>query len=255
MNITNAILKKSKLEKQRNGEYLFSYAPYGYFAKSEPCRHLEIDESIATMIRMIFNEILAGKTINYISDFLNTINFSTPKEYKDTGLMITTREGKARWTEKMVLAIARNIIYTGVTPLGKRKWVEIEIGKRQIKQGTIEIVEGTHEAIIDRNVYESVQVIIEKGATSKNKNESTTTSLKGWIFCAHCGREMKKRSSGGYIYYRCSDIMVNGEKIKGCKGVAIKESELRERLGEEWYGNKTEIIIKLLSKSNVVLVK
>ncbi len=244
MSIANTNLQKIKLEKQRNGEYLSSYTPYGYFAKSEPYRHLEIDESIATMIRMIFNEILAGKTINYISDFLNTMKFSTPKEYKDTGLIIITGDEKSEWTEKMVLNIARNIIYTGATPLGKRKWVETETGKRQIKQNSVEIIEGTHEAIVEKDIYEKVQIIIERGATSKNKNESTTTSLKGWIFCAHCGREMKRRSSGGYVYYRCSETMVDGEKIKGCKGVAIKESELRERLGEGWYSNKTEIIIE-----------
>ncbi len=38
------------------------FTTFWYFAKIESYRHLEIDEPIAAIIRMLFNEILAGKT-------------------------------------------------------------------------------------------------------------------------------------------------------------------------------------------------
>ena len=193
---------------------------------------MEIDNVSETIIRLIFNELVSGKTINYVSDFLNTMRFSTPKEYKDTASIISEdNDLKSLWTEKMILNIARNIIYTGVTPLGKRKWVETDKGKRQIKQDNIEIVENTHEAIIDKAIFEKVQIIVGKGATAKDVNASTTTSLKGWIFCAHCGREMKKRTSKGYAYYRCSDSLVNGEVVKLVKVWQLRRVNLEKDWG------------------------
>ena len=89
MKKSNINLQEMKLEKQKKGEYLSSFAPFGYFEKSEPYRHLEIDNVSETIIRLIFNELVSGKTINYVSDFLNTMRFSTPKEYKDTASIIS----------------------------------------------------------------------------------------------------------------------------------------------------------------------
>ena len=117
MKKSNIYWREMKLKKQKRGEYLSYFAPFGYFVKSEPYRHLEIDNVSATVIRLIFNELVSGKTINYVSDFLNTMRFSTPKEYKDTASIISEdNDLKSLWTEKMILNIARNIIYIVVTP-------------------------------------------------------------------------------------------------------------------------------------------
>lgn len=70
-------------------------------------------------------------------------------------------------------------MYIGATQQGKRKWIATENGKRQIKQQNTTIIADTHTAIIEKSVFDKTQRIIDKGATSKNKNESTTISLKG----------------------------------------------------------------------------
>ena len=47
---------------------------------------------------------------------------------------------------------------------------------------------------------------------------------------------MKRRCASGdrkkYVYYRCTDRMENGKKIKGCPAVCVKDELLESQLKE-----------------------
>ncbi len=242
--IDNNKLAKSKEEKWKSRAFTAPFAPYGYFAKTDTYRKLIIDNQAASIVRIIFGELYVGKTITYVIDFLNTMKFATPSEYKMHKMIVGTDENiKQLWTRDMIYAIATNIVYTGALEHGKRKWVEVDGVKKQIRQKEYEIMEEAHEAIITKEVFDKVQLLLEKGKVSRDKSSTSLSPYDGNLYCGCCGRQLKKRSSGGYIYYRCSPYMRNGEKIDECKGVAIKLDEINEIIPKDWECNKLDLLI------------
>lgn len=99
----------------------------------------------AEIVKRIFNEYLTGKTPRKIALDLN-----------DNG--ITTRAG-CKWSDFSIRTILKNITYTG-NMLFQKSFVDDPISKRRKKNnGELPryFAENTHEAIIDKSVFDAVQ--------------------------------------------------------------------------------------------------
>ncbi len=99
------------------------------------------------------------------------------------------------WNKNTVWRILRNEIYTGVMVQGRTK-------KASYKSKAIIVmprdrwfrVEGTHEAIIDRETFETVQRNLD--IRSREDGTGMVHPLAGLVKCMDCGSTMSKTSNG-----------------------------------------------------------
>ena len=196
---------------RRRGDFIGSFAKYGY--KKDPADHhrLLIDEEAAKTVREIFRMYLNGSGIRTIVRYLNDSGIPNPSAYKCTqGLNFRSRaEGKSSlWSDKTVRRILHDEMYIGNMVQGKFKKVSYK-DKTIMPQPESDWikVQGTHEAIIQKEDFDLVQKLL--GTHAKSSPASGEIDLfSGVLKCADCGHAMIKKTNKNpnktYIYYRCS---------------------------------------------------
>lgn len=92
-------------EKELKGEYLGSYAPYGYKKSKEQKNKLEIDENVAYIVERIFKLYAEGNGFQKIATILDNENVMAPSKYLE---MSHQRE---TWSPKTIRAILVNEVY------------------------------------------------------------------------------------------------------------------------------------------------
>ncbi|MEG0640491.1 MAG: recombinase family protein, partial [Clostridia bacterium] len=68
--------------KRRNGEYIGSFAPYGYLKDPADKHALIVDEEAAEVVRKIFTMFLEGMAKNAIAWYFNDAGLICPSLYK-----------------------------------------------------------------------------------------------------------------------------------------------------------------------------
>ena len=184
-NYTNDIT--SKTETQFTG----SIAPYGY-KKSENNNHqLVIDEETAPNIKLIFHLYLSGYSLLAISNTLSELKIPTPSQAKN--LKSTQKHFIGIWNEVMIKRILTSQVYLGnLTKKNARS-------NPQADQDEY-IVYNTHEAIIEKETFDSVQSKFP--VHSVNRKKKTEHLLTGLVFCGDCNSPMtviKKDKSKSYL--------------------------------------------------------
>lgn len=224
---------RSQLDiKRRNGKFIGSFAGYGYKKDPEDRNHLIIDEDAAEIVRLIFNMKLEGYSANRIADRLNEMKVVTPMEYKlqqGFNYQCGFRSGEDPvWTAVTVSRILKNELYTGVTVQGKHQKINYKVKQcRDVDEADWIRVEGTHEPIIPRNIFDNVQEMLTRD-TRTSPNQEKVYIFSGYLRCPDCGQNLIRRSvkKGGkcYGYYHCSTYS-NGN---GCSSHLISEEKLKK---------------------------
>ena len=204
---------RSQLEiKRKNGQFLGSFATFGYLKDEQNKNKLVVDEYAADIVRDIFKWKLEGVSPQDIADTLNKLGVLSPMEYKRSlGMKFTTSfktNTKAIWSAGTVIRILKNPIYTGVLVQGKETTPSYKVHKRITKDESEWIViEDSHEAIITKIDFNSVQKIL-KLDTRRSPDGEAVQLFSGMVFCGDCGASMVRKTvpAGGrkYIYYVCS---------------------------------------------------
>ena len=204
---------RSQLEiKRKNGQFLGSFATFGYLKDEQNKNKLVVDEYAADIIRDIFKWKLEGVSPQDIADALNKLGILSPMEYKRSlGMKFTTSfktNTKALWSAGTVIRILKNPIYTGILVQGKETTPSYKVHKRITKDESEWIViEDSHEAIITKIDFNSVQKIL-KLDTRRSPDDEAVQLFSGMVFCGDCGASMVRKTvpAGGkkYVYYVCS---------------------------------------------------
>ena len=204
---------RSQLEiKRKNGQFLGSFATFGYLKDEQNKNKLVVDEYAADIVRDIFKWKLEGVSPQDIADTLNKLGILSPMEYKRSlGMKFTTSfktNTKALWSAGTVIRILKNPIYTGVLVQGKETTPSYKVHKRITKDESEWIViEDSHEAIITKIDFNSVQKIL-KLDTRRSPDGEAVQLFSGMVFCGDCGASMVRKTvpAGGkkYVYYVCS---------------------------------------------------
>lgn len=134
--------------KMRKGEYLGAYAPYGYRKSTENSHRLEVVKEEAYWVRKIFELYLKGQSVQEIQWELCSNKVRTPSAVK-------RGEQDYHWSISTIKKILSNEVYTGAVVQGKSK-------RRSFKEKKVVpcprsswiIVEGMHEAIIEKEQFE-----------------------------------------------------------------------------------------------------
>lgn len=199
-------------EKELNGEYLGTIAPYGYKKSSTQKNKLEIDTNVACNVKRIFELYSEGNGFQRIATMLDRENIKPPSQY------LNMKHQRETWNPKSIRAILVNEAYIGNTVQNKCVSVSYKVKKKikKVKEEYIR-VENTHEPIVSKELFEKVQEIIKaKKSMSATKHDFL---FKGLMFCHNCGRQSRvcyrgKKEKIGYI--DCSLARGKERKCKTC---------------------------------------
>lgn len=186
--------------KQKNGEYIGLVAPYGYLKSAENKNKFVIDEKTAPAVKKIFELYASGYGLDRIARIMNESDYDCPRKYRySIGITKSDRYKNSKWGRTTINTILTNRAYIGDMVQGK---VKQELCNNIVMHYTNKddwiVVEGTHEAIIERNLFFEVQDILEKKKTeqavrrknSKSREYKEENLLKGRIKCGCCGKSM-----------------------------------------------------------------
>ncbi len=224
---------RSQLDvKRKKGEFVGSFAVYGYLKSAENKNKLVIDPYAAKIIRDIFAWKLDGLSQQGIADRLNEISEPSPMEYKRfLGLKFATSfqvNPRAKWTAVAIGRILKNPIYAGHLVQGKESTSNYKVKQRIMKPEDKWVrVENTHEPIIPQEVFDTVKRVLAQD-TRIAPDEETVYPFSGLIFCADCKSGMVRKTvpAGGkkYAYYYCS----KNKAGEGCTTHCISEQILEK---------------------------
>lgn len=140
--------------------------------------------------------------------------------------LITSKKltGSGKWQTWTVEKIFADEVYSGDMVRGKHT----KVGHKQVftKPEDWIVVRGTHEPLASREVFEKAQLVLERKAskyTQTTKIPYSENIMRGRVFCAHCGKNLRRQRSHGRYFYRCisNDRMGKGS----CTGGIIRVPE------------------------------
>ena len=182
---TSKNIKKTKNRKKKEGFYYISYAPFGY-KKIDKSGKLKIDEVQAEIVRRIFDEFLKGKGTYQISRLLTEEKIVTPGlQMKMKTVMNNLTETTNIWTHTVIKRILTNPIYIGKVVQNKTKKISYKSKKIiALPENEHTNIENHHEPIIEKEIWDAVQMIFENHKGEKIRQEDPL--LKSLLYCAHC---------------------------------------------------------------------
>jgi site-specific DNA recombinase len=224
---------RSQLEiKRKNGQFLGSFAAFGYLKDEQNKNKLVVDQYSADIVRDIFKWKLEGVSPQDIADALNKLGVLSPMEYKRSlGMKFTTSfktNSKALWSAGTVIRVLKNPIYTGALIQGKETTPSYKVHKRVTKdESEWTVIEDSHEAIISKIDFDSVQKVL-KCDTRRSPGGKAVGLFSGMIFCGDCGASMVRKTVPAgekkYVYYVCSAH----KQDKSCSPHRIRDNALEE---------------------------
>ena len=224
---------RSQLEiKRKNGQFLGSFAAFGYLKDEQNKNKLVVDQYAADIVRDIFKWKLEGVSPQDIADALNKLGVLSPMEYKRSlGMKFTTSfktNAKAVWSAGTVIRVLKNPIYTGVLVQGKETTPSYKVHKRVTKdESEWTVIEDSHEAIISKIDFDSVQKVL-KCDPRRSPGGKAVGLFSGMIFCGDCGASMVRKTVPAgekkYVYYVCS----SHKQDKSCSPHRIRDNALEE---------------------------
>ncbi|MDR1093297.1 MAG: recombinase family protein, partial [Clostridiales bacterium] len=75
-------VRSSLTVKRKQGQFIGSFAPYGYIKDPNDRHKLIIDEEAAQTVRLIYKMFTEGKSVNRLGRYLNDMNIKNIAEYK-----------------------------------------------------------------------------------------------------------------------------------------------------------------------------
>lgn len=224
-------IKSVLTDHRKKGMHIGSFALYGYLKDPEQKGHLIVDPEAAAVVHEVFELYAAGMGRTRIARTLNERGIPNPSAYKKAKGMKFGGSGKSNsgmWQYYTISSMIENEMYIGnmiqgkyenktyksatSSPVPKEKWIRVE---------------GTHEAIIEKELWDRVQEI------RKNRTREMCTGQIG-IFagktrCMYCGYMMRSRKFRELRYLSCQQQYIGAR----CKGSFIAQRFLIKAILDE----------------------
>lgn len=180
--------------KINEGQFIGSFAPYGYAKDPKDKNHLVVDPEAAQVVKRIFKLFINGHNVESICDTLSKDQIPTPAIYKKKqGLTYRLSqkynycEEYGLWAPTTVRRILENQTYIGHTVQGKSKKATYKSKKIQaINKSDWIIVKNTHEPLISKTDFDLIQKCL-KARVRRDKQQLVISPLSGKLKCAECG--------------------------------------------------------------------
>lgn len=171
--------------KKKNGKFIGSKPCYGYMRDPKDKGHLIPNPKTAPTVRNIFKWNASGIGISDIVTRLNNDNIPTPSGYKKTKLSSRCLNS-SEWTISSVNKILKNRMYTGDMVQNVQTKVNYKSPKKiTLDQSLWIIVEDTHEPLVDKKTFNSIQNSPKRIPQTRTKRPKRL--LENLIYCKECG--------------------------------------------------------------------
>ena len=130
-------IRRTLAYKRERGQFIGSFAPYGYLIDPEDKHHLVIDEETAPVVKLIFDMYVSGEGYRRIVQRLNDEGIVSPSEYKRqkgskyVNINADSSNARGLWTQSTVARILANEMYTGTLVQGKSHHISYKNKKRK----------------------------------------------------------------------------------------------------------------------------
>lgn len=251
--------------KMKDGQYLGPSCPYGYIKDPENHNHLVIDEYAASIVRRIYQLYLQGYGKQKIGSFLTNDNVLIPSVYKREVLGLNYYNSHelntTKWCYQTIHSILNNRTYTGTLIQNKCSTLSYKDKKKKLlPESEWIVVENTHEAIIDDEMFTRVQEIQKKKYRNVD-NSSACCVFSGLLVCADCKhaltRNFAKKGRNGknrFVGYICQTYKFYGKKW--CSSHRIDYDDLMTTVLNSIKQEAKEILtdtdISELDKENII---
>lgn len=226
----------------KSGQYLGSYAPYGY-RKSEDDKHqLVIDEEAAAVVQRIFEMRRSGMAYGKITAALNQDGILSPRWYWAIHYGNGSCKCSKLWAYATVKNILNDAVYTGTLTqnrTGSRSYKDKTLIQKPESEWISHV--DAHEAIISPETWDAVQEQNQLAKLRCADNAAPQPALfTGKLVCADCGhplvvnRQTKRRKNGAvkkYVSYYCLQYANSGHSI--CSWHRISEITLQQLILNE----------------------
>ena len=174
-----------------------SSPPYGYIKSPDNSQHWIIDEEAAYVVRRIFDMSYSGMGTFQIALTLSDEKILTPTEYavrkgikKAGGNAGKTTADPYRWGQSTVGKILATQEYCGDVINFKTYSISYKNKKRHANDPeNILVFKEVHEPIIDRTIFETIQ--LRRGKTRKRPMSNGEKNMfSGLLVCSDCGRNL-----------------------------------------------------------------
>ena len=174
-----------KRDKQRKGLFIGGKAAYGYKISDTHKNTIEIDPPAAEIVRRIFALATHGKSCREIAVILNGEGVPTPAQY--AGLTVAkTGAYSGKWSSERVTFMLKNEVYIGNMVQGRTRKINYKLDAlKKLPQEEWTVVDGTHQPLVSREVFEKVQLMIASRTGTRLRTHDYL--LKGLIHCHECG--------------------------------------------------------------------
>lgn len=228
-------IKSILLSKKASGQYVSSFAPYGYRKSAEDKHKLVVDEYAAGIVHRIYDMRLAGTAYGQIAAALNQEGITSPRIYWSQINGKNSCKASQLWTYATIKTILRNEFYCG-TVLMNRFGTRSYKDHTRIDKPETEWIrrEAVHEAIVTMEEWNAVQEINAVAKRRSEGNQKPTPKLfTGKLVCADCkaslnsNAETQRRKDGTskrYVSYYCSTFGRSGRSV--CSWHRISEQAL-----------------------------
>lgn len=229
----SANIRSALTTRRIQGLHIGAFAPYGYAKDPEKKGHLIIDEQAAAVVREIFILFSQGHGKTSIARMLNERGIPNPTEYKrQNGFRFKQPESKSStlWRDYSITHILTNEVYIGNMVQGRYGSISYKskMNKPRPKDQWFR-AEGTHEPIIDRDLWDRVQAQIQ--AKTKPFKIGTVGLFARKARCINCGRIMRSsKTSDGRYYLKCS---IHHVSENACIGSFISVKRLERYVVDE----------------------
>lgn len=188
---------------------------------------LVIEESEAKIVRIIFKEYAKGKGYRAIANELNRQELTTVKGNSFSTIAVKD--------------ILSNKTYGGL--LEYAKYINWEEKRRKGKNPQPIVVEGEHEPIIEKELFDKVQTRLKVAKKQPQWNERGENLLTGLLRCPECYGPMAASNTTNTLkdgtkkrirYYSCADFRNKGAKVCHANSIRaeVVEGFVSDRLKE-----------------------
>lgn len=210
-----------------NGKMVTTESGYQY-------RDIEIVEEEAKIVRRIFQEVAEGTAYTDVARGLNYDRIPAPETVAVKARKKNSKKGQLNsdleegWTGRIISQMIQRERYTGAVLIQKKYTVDFLNHNTQRNNGELPqyLVKNHHPAIIDEELFETVQEIRRANAAKKEKGvKKGSKPFSGRILCGECGRFFRVRNSKHYPVWFCPTAEIyNGKRI--CHTERVYEEQI-----------------------------
>jgi len=183
------------------------------------------DHEASTVVKEIFSLAKSKVSTNEIVRRLNVSKTPSPIGYAiANGLGGNYNRGNGLWNSRTVKDILTNRTYVGDLAQGRDNC----------------LVKNTHEPLVSREAFNTVQELFVPLTNSSNNNSNITNIpradnvLRGKVICGSCGGKIQRRKGSGkgdWYFFTC--ITNNRLSAGHCSGMYIRESNIMDAIRTE----------------------